>query len=257
MKNRIAKFFSLLAALVFFGVPTVSNAITVTGIEVDIGTTVYTIWNGSGANQLGAAGTTVNPGGHLVLTQFNNTATPFNFDTSDVTCGGTVGGCPAPVIKVTISGAPLFLVTDGTAASNVLHTNNADPLNAQFNEAQAWVLRGSTVVGNQLVQLYVGYADDAHTNACLDAAEGAGTAGNCHPDNPWQGSANTTFLGSAQDEPTPIGCARTGITSCFDAGALRISVTTTPEPSAMFLLGAGLVGLVAWARGRQREPELS
>ncbi|MBM4262075.1 MAG: PEP-CTERM sorting domain-containing protein [Deltaproteobacteria bacterium] len=37
---------------------------------------------------------------------------------------------------------------------------------------------------------------------------------------------------------------------CYDAGAIRIvalpPTMQTPEPSAMFLLGAGLVGVVAW-----------
>jgi hypothetical protein len=57
-------------------------------------------------------------------------------------------------------------------------------------------------------------------------------------------------VGAAGGFPAAGGCARPGFSTCFDAGAIRIEVNLTgvPEPTALFLLGAGLVGLAAWKR---------
>jgi hypothetical protein len=249
--KAIAKGFRLLAGLSLLFVCGRAYAITITGVEVDIGSTVFTNWNGSGANQLGASGTTITAGQDLILTQNPTAPGNFNFDTSDVTCAnGSVSTCPAPVIKVTIQGAGTVSFTDGTPANNVLHDNNSDPRTAAHNEAKAWTLLGS-LAG---VKLWVGYADDAHTDPCTDGNEGPGTAGNCHPD-PWQGSFNTIFLGNLVTKVTPDGCARPGSTQCFDAGAIRMEFdsssqifATTAEPSTMLLLGIGLVGFGAWKK---------
>jgi hypothetical protein len=220
-------------------------------VEVDIGSTIFTNWNGAGVNHLGASGTTITAGQDLILTQNPTTPGSFNFDTSDVLCAGSVSTCPAPVIKVTIQGVGTVSFIDGTPTNNVLHDNNSDPRNAAHNESKAWTLLGS-IAG---IKLWVGYADDAHTDACTDGNEGPGTAGNCHPD-PWQGSFNTIFLGNLVTESTPDGCSRPGSVQCFDAGAIRMEfdsssqIFATAEPSTMVLLGIGLLGFATWKKRR-------
>jgi len=245
--KTFAKSFGILLALISLAVSAPVHAITITGVEVDIGTTVFTNWNGNGANHLGASGTSITAGQNLILTQNPTTPSDFNFDTSDVKCAGSVATCTAPVIKVTTVERGTVVFVDGTPTSNVLHDNNTDPVNGSHTEAHAWTLLGSL----SGVKLWVGYADDTHTDPCTDAAEGAGTAGNCHPD-PWQGTFDTIFLGS----PVTSGCLRPGSTSCFDAGALRIQfdsttfIQATPEPVSILLLGFGLAGLAAFRRYR-------
>jgi PEP-CTERM motif len=242
--KAVAKGFALLAGISLLLACERAYAITVTGVEVDIGSAVFTNWNGAGVNQLGASGTTITAGQDLILTQNSTTPGNFNFDTSDVLCAGSVSACPAPVIKVTIQGVGTVPFIDGTPANNVLHDNNSDPRDSAHNESKAWTLLGS-IAG---IKLWVGYADDAHTNACADAGEGPGTAGNCHPD-PWQGSFNTIFLGNLVTESTPDGCARPFSVQCFDAGALRMQFDSTSqilavtEPSSVLLLGFGLIAL--------------
>ena len=247
MKNGFAKVVLLAGGLTLLPLAAPVYAITVTGVEVDIASTVFTIWNGAGVNHLGASGTTITAGQDLILTQNSTAPGNFNFDTSDVTCAnGSVSTCSAPVIKVTIQGVGTVSFTDGTPTSNVLHDNNADPRDLAHNESRAWNLLGS-IAG---IKLWVGYADDAHTNACADGDEGPGTAGNCHPDV-WQGSFNTIFLGNLVTESTPNGCARPFSVQCFDAGALRMQfdsssqIFATAEPSSMLLLGFGLIALAA------------
>jgi hypothetical protein len=254
--KAVAKGFALLAGISLLLACERAYAITVTGVEVDIGSAVFTNWNGAGVNQLGASGTTITAGQDLILTQNSTTPGNFNFDTSDVLCAGSVSACPAPVIKVTIQGVGTVPFIDGTPANNVLHDSNSDPRDSAHNESKAWTLLGS-IAG---IKLWVGYADDAHTNACADAGEGPGTTGNCHPD-PWQGSFNTIFLGNLVTESTPDGCSRPGSVQCFDAGAIRMEFdsssqifATTSEPSTLVLFGIGLIGFAAWKKRRVENP---
>ncbi len=45
------------------------------------------------------------------------------------------------------------------------------------------------------------------------------------------------------------GCERPGVAPCFDTGAIQFhGVAVVPQPSALLLLGGGLMGLAAWER---------
>jgi len=123
------------------------------------------------------------------------------------------------------------------SANNALNNFNGDtnPISSVHNEAADWALVGSL----SSLNIFIGYADSAHSATCADADA------NCLPENPWQGSPGTTFIGAAAG---PTGCVHTGFTTCFDAGAIRISGVAVPEPATLLLLGAGLVGAAFWQR---------
>jgi len=116
---------------------------------------------------------------------------------------------------MTIRGAAVPL-SAATTANSALANFNQDPQGTAHNEASNW-LSSVANTGPGGYTLWFGYADTAHTNACADTAPSI--AGNCLPDNPWQGSPNTIFLGNSVSSAT--GCLRSGITSCFDSGAIR------------------------------------
>ena len=82
--KTLAKGFGLLAGLTLLLASERAYAITITGVEVDIGSTIFTNWNGAGVNHLGTSGTTITAGQDLILTQNPTTPGSFNFDTSDV-----------------------------------------------------------------------------------------------------------------------------------------------------------------------------
>jgi hypothetical protein len=202
----------------------------------------------------------------LVLTQ-NPTATigSFNFDTSEhifddnrpaVSCGqDSASTC---VMTLTILTNLFGLVNVPLPLNNALNNFNGDP-GGTHQEARNW----ETSVLNQPggLHVWVGYADNAHPGEPNPPGTCGDMAGqiplNCLPDNPWQGSPNTIFAGQAvPNTPELQGCLRTGITSCFDAGAVRIEVNeplqeAVPEPASMTLVCTGVAALVA-RRYRQR-----
>jgi hypothetical protein len=196
----------------------------------------------------GAAGTVVNSptqGGAikaLVLTQTGG----FNFDSSEHTAGGvsTICGVGGPcTFTLSVNGVNIPL-----ALANALNNFNTDTGGTAHNEARDFVTVLAGGVGGLNVE--IGYADNAHTDACADGND-------CLPSNPFGASSSVAFFGAAGGSAGAGGCDRPGVAPCFDAGAIRITVndtpvTTTPEPASMFLLGAGLIGLAAWNRKRAK-----
>jgi len=171
------------------------------------------------------------------LTQGQLTQTNYNFDTSEFQ------GNNIPVI--TINGVVF------TDPGMILNDHGTDPETAGHQESVDWTDRG--IISG--IRLWVGYADNAHGGvAAAGSFQCADANHTCLPENPWQGSPNTTFLGNSISG----GCNNPGTVvinpalSCFDAGALRIEqvVTTTPEPTVLLTLGIGLVGLALLSRKR-------
>jgi hypothetical protein len=215
--------------ILMIAIPTVSQATTVTSISVAFGSTVYCdttqscankIWDLGGGKDIGNA-----PGQALVVTQNQSRTGGFNFDTSDLLFGG--------MATITIgTGAGTFTFTDDK--KTLSQPNGLDPLTIEHQEAVDWTLPTVSTIGG--VKIWLGYADTAHTDTCSDADH------NCLPENPWSGSPNTTFLGNPFSTDPGAGCDRPGVTSCWDAAAIRIE-STTPEPSTLLLLSTGLLGM--------------
>ena len=221
-----------------FASPSVSQAATITNVTVTLGGVTWcafsctnNIW---GAGFTAAGGSiTITGAQSLILTQ----TAGFNFDTSDVALGNAL-----ITITQTVGGTATF-----TDNANVLG-NFGLPDTTTNAEAAEWTLPLVNVSSG--LKLWVGYADTAHADAFVDPGL------NGLPDGPWLGTqaAGSTFIGAAGGSSGAGGCVHGTpvISPCFDAGALRIEVAPTPEPSILLLMGIGLVGIAAFNRKKAK-----
>src|SRR5262249_58064103 len=104
-------------------------------------------------------------------------AAGFNFDTSEF------GTTP---YSTSVNGT-LVPVTGSNIRLNFGGVDN--PTSTSISEAGNLLLYGSVAFGTDILDVYTGYVDTLHTNACADSD------GNCRPNDPLAGGIFHTFDG--------------------------------------------------------------
>jgi len=235
-RQLVALFVALTPGIVVLGMPTEGQAqsTTISGVKVVIDGTTYQLWS----SQAISAGQT------LVLAQNpNNTGTPFNFDTSDLARANCVVG--------TVSGTATSFLGSSTTFSFLDSTHVLTPTvggipcqnNGSLNEAQNYTQIGQFISDGLQITVFVGYADNAHSDACgADVPNGSPS---CFP-SPFDGAANF-FQGSAQGILN-VTCLH-GVAPCYDSGVILFTAKLISTSTTGFMTGGGQTANFAASHG--------